>query len=152
MLRPIATAEHAFRRIIVFHARFMSDLIQLFYVSRSTAEPRQVEEILAASRAANTRSGLTGALLFTGGHFAQLLEGDSVAVDATMERIVQDPRHADIRSLLRNCITGRRFADWSMACAEVPGADDLVAHLARAPAGEVERVDRLVKLMFANAR
>lgn len=130
----------------------MSELIQLFYVSRSTAEPRQVEEILAVSREANARIGLTGALLFTGGYFAQVLEGPVEAVDATMECIFRDARHADVRCLLRNPIARRRFAEWTMASADVPGADDLVAHLAGGPVAEVARADRLVGLMFSYAR
>lgn len=98
--------------------RFLK-LISLLYVSRSTlspeAAPGAVQALVATSRARNPCAGLTGALLFTGEHFAQVLEGPPAAVDDLMARVARDPRHTEIITVARKRITVRRFGNWSMA-------------------------------------
>lgn len=95
------------------------NLLSFLYVSRSTLSPRTaaptVEQIVAGSRARNAALGLTGALLFTGEYFAQVLEGEAASVDALMHRIARDPRHEQIIIVAREPIAIRRFIDWSMA-------------------------------------
>jgi hypothetical protein len=128
----------------------MPPLQQFFYVSRSLAAPRQVEELLELSRGLNARDGITGALLYSGGYFAQVLEGPVDMVRATMARIVLDGRHTAVRPLLDEPIAQRRFGAWTMASTEVPGADDLLGHLLGAPDAEPARIQRLITLMFAH--
>ena len=96
-------------------------LVRLAYVSRSTCDlseldlRTQVTSILAVSRRNNGRDGVSGALLFNHGHFAQVLEGPSAAVEATFERIQHDDRHADVNLIECRAVTGRVFAGWAMA-------------------------------------
>jgi len=94
-------------------------LVSLLYVSRSAllpeAAPEAVKAIVATSRGRNPDACLTGALLFTGEHFAQVLEGSPAAVDDLMARVAKDPRHTEIIIIARKWITVRRFGDWSMA-------------------------------------
>ena len=130
----------------------MAALQYVFYVSRCLASPRQVEEVLERSRSLNARSQLTGALLFTGGYFAQLLEGPAQSIHSTMERIEADSRHTAIRRLHEGPMVERRFGLWTMASTDVEGADDLLAHLLVVPEVGVERVLRLIDVMFENAR
>lgn len=73
-----------------------------------------IDEILAASRANNTRVGVTGALMFNAGCFGQVLEGPQDAVETTFERIQQDERHGDVLLLAFGPVPGRAFATWSM--------------------------------------
>ncbi len=121
---------------------------QLFYVSRSLAAPEQVEQILASSREHNQRRGVTGVLLFTGGHFAQLLEGSAEALAAAMAAIEADPRHEAVTRLIDREISQRRFAGWTMAFVEAAGADDLIQQLLATPEISSERAERLLSLMF----
>lgn len=104
-------------------------LLSLLYVSSSTLSPERsadaVADIVAVSRANNPGLGLTGALLFTGQHFAQVIEGSPAAVDHLMERVTSDPRHKDILVVARESINARRFANWSMAYS---GPSQFVAH------------------------
>lgn len=91
----------------------------LLYVSKSmlpaaTAD-EAVRQISAASVLANSRTGLTGALVFTGNHFAQILEGDSAEINKLMAVIQQDGRHTELRIVDRKDIAQRRFSDWNMA-------------------------------------
>ena len=76
---------------------------------------RQVAAIIEASHAANTRVGVTGALLFTSGVFIQALEGPLAAVEATFERICGDLRHRRVRLLEFVVAEDRVFGEWAMA-------------------------------------
>ena len=95
------------------------NLHRLVYYSRNqipagsdmTAE---VESILALSRRNNAAAGITGALMFNAGCFAQVLEGDRDVIEATFERIQQDERHGDVSLLAFDPVAGRAFGDWSM--------------------------------------
>ena len=124
-------------------------LHQLFYLSRSCAAPHEVEQILAVARQQNQLRQVTGALLFTGGHFAQLLEGPAPALADTMAAIDADPRHDNVTRLIEGHIAQRRFADWSMAFVEAPGADDLIEQLLAERTLAPERSERLLQMMFA---
>ena len=74
----------------------------------------EVEAILAASRRNNQVAGVTGALMFNAGCFAQVLEGERDVVEATFERIQQDERHGDVSLLAFEPVASRAFGDWSM--------------------------------------
>ncbi len=97
----------------------MSALYRLVYASKNlltgTEAEAAVEQILAASRRNNERAGVTGALMFNGGAFAQVLEGPQKGVEETFERIQRDTRHSDVTVLEGGPITERGFVNWSMA-------------------------------------
>lgn len=124
-------------------------LHQVFYISRSRSAPQEVEQILAVSRHHNRLRQVTGALLFTGGHFVQLLEGSAPALADTMAAIDADRRHDSVVRLIEGCIPERRFEAWSMAFTEAPGADDLIEQLLAGCTPAPERCERLVQLLFA---
>lgn len=89
------------------------------YVSRArlSGRPgmREVERIVDASRRNNPAAGITGGLIFTELHFAQVLEGQNNALDALLARIASDPRHDMMAIVERRPIEGRRFGHWAMA-------------------------------------
>ena len=74
---------------------------QLLYVSRlaPACTWEVVKEIVAAARRNNPVYGVSGALLFDGERFCQLIEGDEPAVRTLMDNIARDPRHTDVRLL-----------------------------------------------------
>ena len=115
-----------------------NELFRLVYCSRNKiigqqADPSvEVENILAASRTNNARDGVTGALLYSDGCFAQALEGGLDAVQRTFERIQCDPRHGDVIVLQAGRATGRLFGAWSMALAEAADPAKASATLTRA--------------------
>lgn len=125
-----------------------TNLQQLFYISRSLARPDELDALLQRARQLNERRGVTGVLLFTGGHFAQLLEGPAAALAETMAAIRRDRRHEAIHELLGEPIAQRRCGDWSMAFVSTPGADDLIQHLLTGPLMGPERAQRLLQLML----
>lgn len=126
-------------------------LHQVFYISRSLATPQEVDRILERARHHNSLRGVTGALLFTGGHFAQLLEGSREALADTMAEIKADARHEAVTLLIDGEASSRRFEAWTMAYLEAPGADDLIEQLLAAGAVPAERAERLLRLMLESA-
>ncbi len=83
---------------------------------------QHIDRILASSRRNNALVEVTGALMFNASFFAQVLEGPQQAVEATFERIQQDPRHGDV-SLLSFAPNPRAFGAWSMAFVGRPGTE-----------------------------
>jgi len=96
-------------------------LHRLVYYSRNrivgSAEQTSaaIAQILSASRRNNPRVGVTGALMFSTGYFAQVLEGPHDAIEDRFERIQQDERHNDVLLLCFEASATRRFENWSMA-------------------------------------
>jgi hypothetical protein len=94
----------------------------LVYVSQAARpmDKAELEAILVPSRAANTRLGVTGLLVYRyssdtdSGHFIQVLEGERSSVRALYDKIVRDPRHHTKIVLGEGEMPARMFAEWSM--------------------------------------
>jgi hypothetical protein len=109
-------------------------MISLTYLSTATVpySDDELSALLASTRERNHAAGLTGMLLYAGGHFIQTLEGTEDAVDETFARIQRDTRHRNLYIALREEIPDRAFPDWSMGfetvssdqAAAVPGFND----------------------------
>lgn len=126
----------------------MSDLYRLVYASRNllgaseTDTRAAVERILEASRRNNARAGVTGALMFNDGAFAQVLEGPQKGVEDTFERIQRDLRHSDVTVLECRPVTQRSFAEWSMAfVGRSPGGQAEWSRLADESGFDLRRLD-----------
>ncbi|MFC4255723.1 blue light sensor protein [Altererythrobacter xixiisoli] len=97
-----------------------TNLNRLVYYSKNRiiGEPKElslsIASILSTSRTKNAEVGVTGALMFNAGCFAQVLEGPQHAVEAVFERIQQDERHGDVSLLAFEPVQFRFFGDWSM--------------------------------------
>ncbi|MBA2918279.1 blue light sensor protein [Sphingomonas sp. MAH-20] len=93
-------------------------MYSLVYVSKCLLTPDYagagIEAIIEVATARNAATGVTGALLYTGARFAQLLEGEKDAVLAIMASIARDPRHGDIVILDQRAASARRFSHWSL--------------------------------------
>jgi hypothetical protein len=94
-------------------------ITSLLYVSDSLldrrGEEQALDDIIATALSRNAALSVTGALLFTRKHFAQVLEGPECAVDELMVSIRKDHRHHKIDVLEIIEIERRRFPNWSMA-------------------------------------
>lgn len=91
----------------------------LIYVSRSRLilpdQAGEIDRIVSGSIERNATLAVRGALIFTERHFAQILEGPEVSIDALMESIGRDLRHERVTVVERRPIDGYRFPDWSLA-------------------------------------
>jgi hypothetical protein len=124
------------------------DLYQIFYVSRSLASAGEVHDIVHSSRELNARRQVTGSLVFTGSHFAQLIEGPAKTLAETMVAIAADTRHENVRTLVKGRLEKRRYGNTSMAYTESPGANELIANLIGTRRVNTLRAQRVLELMF----
>lgn len=112
-------------------------MISVTYMSTATVAftDSELAELLRTVRERNHADGLTGVMLYAGGHFIQTLEGPQDIVEATLARIELDTRHRDIYIALMEQIDVRLFPDWSMGfesvdpdvAATLPGFNDYLA-------------------------
>ena len=137
-----------------------SRLHRLVYYSRNliTGSPAEsaaeVEAILASARRNNSVIGVTGALIFNAGTFAQVLEGARHDVEATFERIQCDERHGDVQVLAFEEVESRGFPSWSMAfVGRSREGQNLFAHIGEATGFEAKRMEgeRVFGIMCAIA-
>ncbi|MGI3903078.1 MAG: BLUF domain-containing protein [Janthinobacterium lividum] len=126
----------------------MSDLYRLVYTSRNHLEGGEDQQqaavagVLAVSKRNNARVGVTGALLFNGGSFAQVLEGSRAAVETTFERIQRDTRHSDVAVLQCEAVATRAFPNWSMGfIGNSPRGRALWAEVARLTNFDLSRLE-----------
>jgi hypothetical protein len=102
-------------------------LFSLAYFSRNaingSADEMQsaIAAILASARRNNGRHGVTGALLFSDGCFAQVLEGTREEVEMVFETIQCDTRHKDVTIMHLHEVPQRSFGSWSMAFGGIDG-------------------------------
>jgi hypothetical protein len=92
-------------------------MIQLIYVSSAIKpfENGELVELLTRAREKNSRLKITGMLLYKGGNFMQVLEGEEAPVRALFDTIHADPRHRGTLVMLEEEVEQRVFGDWSMA-------------------------------------
>jgi hypothetical protein len=99
------------------------NIYRILYCSRNSLkgsieeQKSEIANILAKSRSNNSTRGITGALMFNSGFFAQVLEGPLDQVERTFETIQRDMRHDDISVLECGNVPHRDFPEWSMAYA-----------------------------------
>lgn len=77
-------------------------------------DPADLNGILMDARAANTRDGVTGALICRRDLFLQYLEGPPAKIKATFARIRRDDRHVEVVRRSEGPIDGRLFGSWAM--------------------------------------
>ena len=126
----------------------MSDLYRLVYASKNLLKVPDAEassavaQILATSQRNNAEVGVTGALMFNGGAFAQVLEGPRQGVERTFERIQRDQRHGDVTVLECGPTEARGFTNWSMAfVGQAEAGQTLWNDLARESGFDLSRLD-----------
>ncbi|MGH8048611.1 MAG: BLUF domain-containing protein, partial [Chthoniobacterales bacterium] len=96
----------------------------LVYMSTSTRRLDEVQlmDILTVSRATNAAIEVTGLLLYKGGSFMQMIEGEEGTVRELFEKIVRDPRHYNVVTLLEGVHKARVFPDCAMGFQHLDGA------------------------------
>lgn len=87
-------------------------------IYKSRAKPwvsaEDLAEVLNASRRNNSERGLSGLLVYTNGHFLQVLEGLEQHVDERFAIIQADQRHSDCRMICEERIFEPDFGVWNM--------------------------------------
>lgn len=127
-------------------------LHQLFYISHARrTSPVEVQSIVGCSRERNTTLKVTGALVFSGAHFAQMLEGLPNDLEALMRSIRRDPRHTMLWEWPSRPATSRWYPEWSMGYLQNDHLEAVVAHLALAPL-PLPPLDYFVRWLISTSR
>jgi hypothetical protein len=97
----------------------MNDLTFWMYISTAniprTDAAQAIDAIVRVSRGRNAALKVTGALIFGGELFAQLIEGPAESIVELRSSIARDERHGDILTMADGEQNRREFADWSLA-------------------------------------
>ncbi len=119
-------------------------VFRLIYRSKSKIPAAKLDtelgNILRNARAKNTGLGITGALLYYDGWFAQTLEGGEKAVRTLYAHIEKDPRHASVQLCQEGGSKPRAFSRWAMAMVGEHGHPDIP--LAATASGTTEAQSR----------
>lgn len=118
-------------------------VFQLAYLSfASEAFDKDVDrgmgEILDVAVSNNKDLNITGMLLFKGGIFIQLLEGDKEDVLNLYGRIASDLRHEGLKVLVKQDNSERLFEHWSMSYQKIDNTSLILIN-------EIINWDELVK-------
>jgi hypothetical protein len=91
-------------------------LHQLVYISVAVEkfDQEKLVEILDVAKQNNSHLNITGSLLYDGGRFIQLLEGERTSITSLFDKISKDPRHKSVRLLYLAETSIRLFPNWSM--------------------------------------
>ncbi len=130
-------------------------LLSLIYISRSAlavhGDADAVNEIIRLSEIRNGSLRVTGRLIYTELHFAQLLEGPACAIAELMRSIRRDERHRDVSIVAEQRIAARKWKDWAMSYSGAsPYLDRHLKPLISPATAEEERpplVERLMSVM-----
>ena len=97
------------------------EIYQVVYTSHTTAKFNEgmLVSLLNHARRTNANLGLTGALMYHAGFFAQCLEGPAEVVSALLERIIRDERHHNFVIVFEQTTTKRAFPKWFMGGAAI---------------------------------
>lgn len=96
----------------------MNSLWRWVYVSETALDAGEVEavvsDILEAAKARNLSLRITGALIHSGGRFAQYLEGSPESLLQIKQSIQRDSRHKNVTTIEWGPSRQRQFEGWSL--------------------------------------
>ena len=138
------------------------DFYQLIYFSSAKAELTEaaLRKLLARSQSRNSKKGITGLLLHSGGNIIQIIEGEKSKVEDLFLKIQSDPRHKNVTAVSRSFSKERDFPHYSMgfkrvgkqlAEKEVPGFTDIIekGHIPQDTLKDVSKHIRVFLQSFA---
>lgn len=92
------------------------EYMQLIYISAASVEftTEDLTKLLKKAREKNAKVDVSGMLIYHEGSFFQVLEGPEEEVYRVYDLIADDPRHDEVRLLLKSVVEKRSFENWSM--------------------------------------
>lgn len=103
---------------MIFYLIYVSSAVQLL-------PEEELLLLLRQSQAKNLNLGITGMLLYKGGNFMQMLEGEEQTVRELYATIRKDPRHHNVLTIITGSLKAQNFKDWSMGFQNMDKIADL---------------------------
>lgn len=75
---------------------------------------QELTELVSVARKKNSKTGITGMLLYSDKSFFQVLEGEEEQINQLFDLISSDSRHNKVTTIIREKIPAREFGDWTM--------------------------------------
>ena len=91
-------------------------LVYLIFASSAVKEldRQELSELCQQAETKNKKLGITGQLIYDGGNFLSVLEGESKAIQQVFSAISNDSRHHGLILIHEDVLTKRVFSSWSM--------------------------------------
>src|SRR5678815_1438421 len=102
-------------------------------VPSTPLSPRHIDQIVGSSRLNNVRDHISGMLLFTGGHFLSIVEGDERDLCNLWIRLEQDGRHCKLFRIGDDPCGNRLYPAWVSGHVADPELDDQIASMRGVP-------------------
>ncbi|WP_051286141.1 BLUF domain-containing protein [Salinimicrobium terrae] len=122
------------------------------YISTATKEfsNGQVDDLLKEWRQQNSNKNIKGILLFSEGHFFQVLEGEKEKVLALFHRIEEDPRHTGVIQVLGRDISQGSFDDYIVEYLKEPvfSKPKLISEYCESVKGMDPQVQQQIKMIL----
>lgn len=101
------------------------ELSHCLYLSRfsGTIGDTGLRDLLKQARENNQARAITGALLFDGERFVQLIEGPVADMAELVQRLCSDRRHHDVTVVSEGPIAARRCRRWTAGYVEIDRVD-----------------------------
>jgi hypothetical protein len=90
---------------------------------------RQIDHIVACSHVNNVRDHISGMLLFTGGHFLSMLEGEERELQKLWLLLESDQRHCNLFRIGNDLCGNRLYPAWGSAYLEDSDVNDQIESL-----------------------
>lgn len=92
-------------------------IYQLLYISTAVRpfSENELETLLLFARKKNHQMNITGMLIYHGGGFIQILEGQKQDVYKLLDSIRNDKRHFGLTVVSEHPVADRAFPQWDMA-------------------------------------
>lgn len=102
-------------------------MFTLAYISNPAVDydDARLSLLLDRARAFNREHDITGALLFDGTTFAQVLEAPKAQIELLKGKIYEDPTHHNIITLMERDLDRRTFGTWDMAYSRITDTEQL---------------------------
>jgi hypothetical protein len=132
-------------------------MIRLIYVSTAGQylSEQDLGALLEKAQERNARQNVTGMLLYAGGNFIQVLEGEEKDVEGIYSSIAKDKRNKGHIVMKKESITERNFPEWAMGFKHLQKeGDDKISGYSEFlnremdPAEIVKNSDAVVNLLY----
>jgi len=132
-----------------------STLKAILYLSQpaqsldSSRMPRDLPEIYQISRRSNLTNGISGILSFSNGVYAQVIEGETVAVDTLFAKIAIDSRHRNIQQIASVSTEKRYFRSVPLRLVSSIASDPAFRSFAKNHADKLSNLTELQAKVFS---